>query len=163
MSKFWAKLYKFYLIFFTFPNISLTHNHILTEKSTYLSNRGIRIAFSDHYVSGVRREGTTVLNIFNDRDYNRSVVTIVATIDSVGEHSFTSVLPREGRRRGSCMLSLSPWKISCNKLCHAVKHTQKKVRMHFSGEDHSEQFDVILREKSPDAAGVAVQVYSRPD
>uniref|UniRef100_A0A3Q3XAI9 Formiminotransferase N-terminal subdomain domain-containing protein n=1 Tax=Mola mola TaxID=94237 RepID=A0A3Q3XAI9_MOLML len=34
---------------------------------------------------GVRREGTTVLNIFNDRDYNRSVVTIVATIDSVGE------------------------------------------------------------------------------
>lgn len=35
--------------------------------------------------------------------------------------------------------------------------------MHFSGEDHSEQFDVILREKSPDAAGVAVQVYSRPD
>ncbi|XP_068561167.1 formiminotransferase N-terminal subdomain-containing protein isoform X4 [Cebidichthys violaceus] len=32
---------------------------------------------------GVRREGTTVLNIFNDRDYNRSVITIVASIDSI--------------------------------------------------------------------------------
>ena len=35
-----------------------------------------------------------MLNIFNDRDYNRSVVTIVAPIDGVGEHSFTSFLPR---------------------------------------------------------------------
>ncbi|XP_028249621.1 formiminotransferase N-terminal subdomain-containing protein isoform X2 [Parambassis ranga] len=34
---------------------------------------------------GVRREGTTVLNIFNDPDYNRSVITIVANIDSIGE------------------------------------------------------------------------------
>ncbi|KAM6955558.1 formiminotransferase N-terminal subdomain-containing protein isoform 2-T2 [Lycodopsis pacificus] len=34
---------------------------------------------------GVRREGITVLNIFNDRDYNRSVITIVASIDSIGE------------------------------------------------------------------------------
>ncbi|XP_038575519.1 formiminotransferase N-terminal subdomain-containing protein isoform X2 [Micropterus salmoides] len=34
---------------------------------------------------GVRREGTTVLNIFNDHDYNRSVITIVASIDSIGE------------------------------------------------------------------------------
>ncbi|XP_051260004.1 formiminotransferase N-terminal subdomain-containing protein isoform X2 [Dicentrarchus labrax] len=34
---------------------------------------------------GVRREGTAVLNIFNDRDYNRSVITIVASIDSIGE------------------------------------------------------------------------------
>ncbi|XP_028447130.1 formiminotransferase N-terminal subdomain-containing protein isoform X3 [Perca flavescens] len=32
---------------------------------------------------GVRREGTTVLNIFNDHDYNRSVITIVASIDSI--------------------------------------------------------------------------------
>ncbi|XP_034740837.1 formiminotransferase N-terminal subdomain-containing protein [Etheostoma cragini] len=32
---------------------------------------------------GGRREGTTVLNIFNDQDYNRSVITIVATIDSI--------------------------------------------------------------------------------
>ncbi|XP_077436326.1 formiminotransferase N-terminal subdomain-containing protein [Vanacampus margaritifer] len=34
---------------------------------------------------GVRRDGTTVLNIFNDCDYNRSVVTIVASIDSIRE------------------------------------------------------------------------------
>ncbi|CAL8326804.1 unnamed protein product [Lota lota] len=34
---------------------------------------------------GQRREGTTVLNIFNDLDYNRSVITIVAGIDSVRE------------------------------------------------------------------------------
>uniref|UniRef100_A0A3B5BC91 Formimidoyltransferase-cyclodeaminase-like n=1 Tax=Stegastes partitus TaxID=144197 RepID=A0A3B5BC91_9TELE len=32
-----------------------------------------------------KREGTTVLNIFNDHDYNRSVITIVATIDSIRE------------------------------------------------------------------------------
>lgn len=34
---------------------------------------------------GVRREDTTVLNIFNDHDYNRSVITIVATITSIRE------------------------------------------------------------------------------
>ncbi|XP_029980053.1 formiminotransferase N-terminal subdomain-containing protein [Sphaeramia orbicularis] len=34
---------------------------------------------------GVRKEGTTVLNIFNDHDYNRSVITIVASIDSIRE------------------------------------------------------------------------------
>ncbi|XP_029936163.1 formiminotransferase N-terminal subdomain-containing protein [Myripristis murdjan] len=34
---------------------------------------------------GLRREGTTVLNIFNDFDYNRSVITIVASIDSIRE------------------------------------------------------------------------------
>lgn len=37
--------------------------------------------------SGVRREGTTVLNIFNDYDYNRSVITIVASIDSISKSS----------------------------------------------------------------------------
>ncbi|KAM7380891.1 hypothetical protein PAMP_004161 [Pampus punctatissimus] len=35
--------------------------------------------------AGVRREGTTVLNIFNDHDYNRSVITIVSSIDSIRE------------------------------------------------------------------------------
>ncbi|KAF7667294.1 hypothetical protein LDENG_00068750 [Lucifuga dentata] len=35
--------------------------------------------------AGVKREGTTVLNIFNDHDYNRSVITIVASIDSIRE------------------------------------------------------------------------------
>lgn len=34
---------------------------------------------------GGRREGTTVLNIFNDHDYNRSVITIVASIDCIRE------------------------------------------------------------------------------
>lgn len=38
--------------------------------------------------TGVRREGTTVLNIFNDHDYNRSVITIVATINSISKSSF---------------------------------------------------------------------------
>ncbi|MBN3321510.1 FONG protein, partial [Atractosteus spatula] len=33
---------------------------------------------------GGRREGITVLNIFSDHDYNRSVITIVATIDQIG-------------------------------------------------------------------------------
>lgn len=36
-------------------------------------------------LSGGRREGTTVLNIFNDQDYNRSVITIVASIDCISE------------------------------------------------------------------------------
>lgn len=36
-------------------------------------------------MSGVRRDGTTVLNIFNDRDYNRSVITIVAGVDSISK------------------------------------------------------------------------------
>lgn len=35
--------------------------------------------------NGVQRDGTTVLNIFNDRDYNRSVITIVASVDSIRE------------------------------------------------------------------------------
>ncbi|XP_010877982.2 formiminotransferase N-terminal subdomain-containing protein isoform X2 [Esox lucius] len=34
---------------------------------------------------GRRREGTTVLNIFNDDDYNRSVITIVARIECITE------------------------------------------------------------------------------
>ncbi|KAK7938401.1 hypothetical protein WMY93_001727 [Mugilogobius chulae] len=34
---------------------------------------------------GLRRESTTVLNIFNDHDYNRSVITIVSAIDSISE------------------------------------------------------------------------------
>ncbi|KAG7502897.1 formimidoyltransferase-cyclodeaminase-like [Solea senegalensis] len=34
---------------------------------------------------GVQREATTVLNIFNDHDYNRSVITIVSSIDSIRE------------------------------------------------------------------------------
>ncbi|XP_021165442.2 formiminotransferase N-terminal subdomain-containing protein [Fundulus heteroclitus] len=33
--------------------------------------------------NGVRREETTVLNIFNDHDYNRSVITIVASMASI--------------------------------------------------------------------------------
>ncbi|KAJ8012430.1 hypothetical protein DPEC_G00042690 [Dallia pectoralis] len=35
--------------------------------------------------NGRRREGTTVLNIFNDYDYNRSVITIVASIECISE------------------------------------------------------------------------------
>ncbi|KAM9802318.1 formiminotransferase N-terminal subdomain-containing protein isoform 1-T1 [Syngnathus typhle] len=34
---------------------------------------------------GVARETTAVLNIFNDRDYNRSVITIVAAVEGIGE------------------------------------------------------------------------------
>ncbi|XP_039504981.1 formiminotransferase N-terminal subdomain-containing protein-like [Pimephales promelas] len=34
---------------------------------------------------GKKREGITVLNIFNDVDYNRSVITIVASIDLLRE------------------------------------------------------------------------------
>ncbi|XP_041930142.1 formiminotransferase N-terminal subdomain-containing protein isoform X2 [Alosa sapidissima] len=35
--------------------------------------------------SGGWRVGTTVLNIFNDFDYNRSVITIVASVDHIRE------------------------------------------------------------------------------
>ncbi|KAI5628543.1 hypothetical protein C0J50_3033, partial [Silurus asotus] len=34
---------------------------------------------------GGRRKGTTVLNIFSDHDYNRSVLTIVADLEMIGE------------------------------------------------------------------------------
>ncbi|XP_034042776.1 formiminotransferase N-terminal subdomain-containing protein [Thalassophryne amazonica] len=34
---------------------------------------------------GVRREGTTVLNIFIDHDYNRSVLTVVSSVESIRE------------------------------------------------------------------------------
>lgn len=37
------------------------------------------------FLSGGWRVGTTVLNIFNDFDYNRSVITIVASIDHISE------------------------------------------------------------------------------
>ncbi|KAF5903295.1 glutamate formimidoyltransferase-like [Clarias magur] len=40
-------------------------------------------AISHHH--GGRRKGTTVLNIFSDHDYNRSVLTIVAGIELIGE------------------------------------------------------------------------------
>ncbi|XP_072252636.1 formiminotransferase N-terminal subdomain-containing protein isoform X1 [Leuresthes tenuis] len=36
-------------------------------------------------IEGVKQERTTVLNIFNDHDYNRSVITIVSSIDSIRE------------------------------------------------------------------------------
>ncbi|XP_008402551.1 formiminotransferase N-terminal subdomain-containing protein isoform X2 [Poecilia reticulata] len=37
----------------------------------------------------MQRKETTVLNIFNDQDYNRSVITIVASVDSISD----AVLP----------------------------------------------------------------------
>ncbi|XP_056611691.1 formiminotransferase N-terminal subdomain-containing protein [Triplophysa dalaica] len=42
-----------------------------------------RSAITD--ANGRAREGVTVLNIFNDYDYNRSVITIVASIDLIRE------------------------------------------------------------------------------
>nr|XP_055072404.1 formiminotransferase N-terminal subdomain-containing protein [Misgurnus anguillicaudatus]XP_055072405.1 formiminotransferase N-terminal subdomain-containing protein [Misgurnus anguillicaudatus] len=42
-----------------------------------------RSAITD--TQGRKREGVTVLNIFNDFDYNRSVITIVASIDLIRE------------------------------------------------------------------------------
>ncbi|XP_067299912.1 formiminotransferase N-terminal subdomain-containing protein isoform X1 [Pseudorasbora parva] len=42
-----------------------------------------RSAITDTH--GKKREGITVLNIFNDVDYNRSVITIVASIDLIRE------------------------------------------------------------------------------
>lgn len=101
----------------------------------------------------MRREGTAVLNIFNDHDYNRSVITIVASIDSISKslsvhtfvvkylfHSFSW-----GKRRvsyfaaallllqgfSSCPLLSNPLrgkKKSFNKLCQGFKH-KKKFRM----------------------------------
>ncbi|XP_047227197.1 formiminotransferase N-terminal subdomain-containing protein isoform X3 [Girardinichthys multiradiatus] len=39
---------------------------------------------------GIQREETTVLNIFNDPDYNRSVITIVASIDSIRDAALSA-------------------------------------------------------------------------
>ncbi|XP_053733336.1 formiminotransferase N-terminal subdomain-containing protein isoform X1 [Synchiropus splendidus] len=36
-----------------------------------------------YHSEGVRRDNTTVLNIFNDHDYNRSVITIVAPLENI--------------------------------------------------------------------------------
>lgn len=41
---------------------------------------------------GVRRERTTVLNIFNDHDYNRSVITMVSSIDSISKYLILMIL-----------------------------------------------------------------------
>ncbi|MEQ2307502.1 hypothetical protein AMECASPLE_018907 [Ameca splendens] len=40
--------------------------------------------------SGIQREETTVLNIFNDPDYNRSVITIVASINSIRDAALSA-------------------------------------------------------------------------
>ncbi|XP_073768336.1 formiminotransferase N-terminal subdomain-containing protein isoform X3 [Danio rerio] len=42
-----------------------------------------RSAITD--IKGEKREGVTVLNIFNDSDYNRSVITVVANIELIRE------------------------------------------------------------------------------
>ncbi|MEQ2201216.1 hypothetical protein XENOCAPTIV_009184 [Xenoophorus captivus] len=39
---------------------------------------------------GIQREETTVLNIFNDPDYNRSVITIVASINSIRDAALSA-------------------------------------------------------------------------
>ncbi|KAM9347881.1 formiminotransferase N-terminal subdomain-containing protein [Symphorus nematophorus] len=57
---------------------------------------------------GVRREGTAVLNIFNDHDYNRSVITIVASIDSIRNLLHFSCIP------GEAVLS------ACEKACGLI-------------------------------------------
>ncbi|XP_068428713.1 formiminotransferase N-terminal subdomain-containing protein [Clinocottus analis] len=57
-------------------NVSEAHRKDLVETVA-------RAALYDK--DGVRREGTAVLNIFNDQDYNRSVITIVASVDSIRE------------------------------------------------------------------------------
>lgn len=59
-----------------------------------------------------------MLNIFNDHDYNRSVITIVAAIDSIGERtaafvskmlSYVNFLRLPGGREGGGSCSLQRW------------------------------------------------------
>ncbi|XP_036417800.1 formiminotransferase N-terminal subdomain-containing protein isoform X3 [Colossoma macropomum] len=57
-------------------NISEARRRGLVEKVA-------RAAITDNH--GGRRKGTTVLNIFSDYDYNRSVITIVASIELIKE------------------------------------------------------------------------------
>lgn len=53
-------------------------------------------------LTGGRRKGATVLNIFSDRDYNRSVLTIVAGIELIGEILFLSFLSIKTIATPSC-------------------------------------------------------------
>ncbi|XP_037395186.1 formiminotransferase N-terminal subdomain-containing protein isoform X2 [Pygocentrus nattereri] len=55
-------------------NISEARQRGLVEKVA-------QAAITDDH--GIRRKGTTVLNIFSDYDYNRSVITIVASIELI--------------------------------------------------------------------------------
>ncbi|XP_048834823.1 formiminotransferase N-terminal subdomain-containing protein isoform X2 [Brienomyrus brachyistius] len=57
-------------------NISEARNRDIVDKVARAA------VFHKH---GGWREGSTVLNIFNDHGYNRSVITIVASIDDIGE------------------------------------------------------------------------------
>ncbi|XP_038125684.1 formiminotransferase N-terminal subdomain-containing protein [Cyprinodon tularosa] len=57
-------------------NISEAHRKDLVEDVAKAALRG---------AEGIKREETTVLNIFNDDDYNRSVITIVASVRSIGD------------------------------------------------------------------------------
>ncbi|TWW80326.1 Formiminotransferase N-terminal subdomain-containing protein [Takifugu flavidus] len=72
-------------------NVSEARKKDLVEtvaKAAVYDTDGNRYTFDSPFptlLSGVRRDGTTVLNIFNDRDYNRSVITIVASVDSIRE------------------------------------------------------------------------------
>ena len=52
------------------------------------------------YFTGRKHPEVSVLNIFSDQDYNRSVITIAASVDELGEISvsFSTYMPvKKGR------------------------------------------------------------------
>lgn len=136
----------------------------------------------------MRREGTAVLNIFNDHDYNRSVITIVASIDSISKslsvhtfvvkylfHSFSW-----GKRRvsyfaaallllqgfSSCPLLSNPLrgkKKSFNKLCQGFKHTKKNSGWTFFWQRSQRKVYLVersFRTRRPDKADKAGECLS---
>lgn len=43
------------------------------------------LAFMFAFFTGQKHPEVSVLNIFSDQDYNRSVITIVASVDELGK------------------------------------------------------------------------------
>lgn len=78
----WFEAVKFAFNYFQtkngYLNVSEVIRHLFV---TCLCDKTVWICLS----LGNKREGITVLNIFNDVDYNRSVITIVASIDLISE------------------------------------------------------------------------------
>lgn len=69
------------------PEISLLnkYNCIRRSKVLRLQQRKVILAFIFFSFTGKKRPEVSVLNIFSDQDYNRSVITIAASVDELSE------------------------------------------------------------------------------
>lgn len=100
-----------------------------------------------------------MLNIFNDHDYNRSVITIVGSVDSISEYDFhiahllsvssESLLPLQGFSPHPC--SVNPREGKKNPLISFVtdwnsqkyedEHFVLKITVKFESSDNAEAVD----------------------